>query len=141
MVLVIPEALSLAALIFGFHAVVEWLADLGNKAVSALEHCAKLLVDIKTMQEWVRKVRATYRITAVIGEGLMDHLKAELHEGLEEILLACREVESLTDRITRSRFKTLNTWRALCNKSKITKMVEEMKQRKQDMNRLEFNML
>ncbi|KAH8775738.1 hypothetical protein F5882DRAFT_520376 [Hyaloscypha sp. PMI_1271] len=136
--LVIPEALSLTALIFGFHAIIEWLIELGNKAMSALEHCAQLIIDITKMREWVKNIRQTYRITAVMGEGVFGHLKSELHGALDDILRACNEVQSLTDRIERSHWQT---WRALVNKSKIKKMVEELNQKKQNLNQLETKML
>ncbi|KAE9379734.1 hypothetical protein N431DRAFT_460975 [Stipitochalara longipes BDJ] len=135
---VIPEALSLAALIFGFRAIIEWLVELGDKAMSALEHCAQLIIDITKMREWVKNIRKTYRITAVMGEDVISHLKYDLHGALDDILRACNEVQRLTDRVERSHWQT---WRALVNKSKINKMVEDLKQKKQNLNQLETNML
>lgn len=126
---VVPPGLALASIIFGFNAIVQWLATLGDRAISAAKRCAELLLDVAKMREWVEKLRRNYKIgTAVVGS-LTNSMTNDLHEALDAILLSCNEVESLAERIGRSRLGALGTsWKALVNESKIKKSEETLKQ-------------
>ena len=130
MMLVIPEALTLASIIWGFKEIIQWLIALGSRAISA----AHLLVDMDKMKEWVEKIRKCYKVSAYVGESLMGDLTINIHGALDNVLLACNKVESIADRITSGHF---TTWKALINSSQLKKNIAKLEEEKRKLEGLQ----
>jgi hypothetical protein len=134
MTLVIPEALTLASIIWGFKEIIQWLIALGSRAISAAQHCVDLLVDMAKMKEWVEKIRKGYKVSAYVGKSLMGDLTINIHGALDDVLLACNKVESLADRITSGH---CTTWKALINSSQLKKNIAKLEEEKRKLEGLQ----
>ena len=70
--LVIPEALTLATIIWGFREIAIWLFNLGRNGIARVQHCYELLAKMRGIKEWADKIRKGYMLSKYTALSLVD---------------------------------------------------------------------